>query len=193
MSPQEPPQTPDVPLWSLDAQVDYVVTPALAPSPEMALLAGNLHLGLWGLPGAEPGDVRLRQPRLGCGPGLCVGGEEGPGQRRWSEGRETETRETKKNRGSSPAPGSEAAQEGSDMFGVFAGLEPCLPGLAAPASRIRSAPSKSLRLAERCPPRPALARGAKRGGRRGCALDRRARGAPWWQVWGAQRPAPPRS
>lgn len=163
------------------AQVDYVVTPALDSSPGMVLLARNLS-------GAEPGNVhRQADPTWDVAAGsVLVGGgagavEEVRGERDRNRQRKTE----------SPPPllGQKQLRGGLTRSGCSRGWSSGLPGLTAPASRIRSALRRAFSSAERCPPPPTLSRSEKRSGR-GCALDWRGRGAPWWQVWGAKRRAP---
>lgn len=91
-----------------------------------------------------------RQTPPGMWPRALCWWEEGLGRWRRSEGRETET-ETKKDRESSPTPGSEAAQGGSDAFGVFAGLElwSSWPHCSSLQNSVR--PSKSLQLGRAVP------------------------------------------
>lgn len=149
--PTRAPQTADVPLW---------VTGCLSCAP--AESSGRLRcdtssrlLPRDGFAGQESVWSRARKcappgrPHLGCGRGLCVGGRRG-----WGGGgglRGERQKQTKKDRESSPTPGSEAAQGGSDAFGVFAGLElwSSWPHCSSLQNSVR--PSKSLQLGRAVP------------------------------------------
>lgn len=125
--------------------------------------------------------------------GSVLVGRRGRGSGGGQRGERQKQERQRKTEGPPPLLGQRQLRRGLTCSGCSRGWSPVFPAspLQPPESGPR--PRRAFGSAERCPPRPALARGAKRGGRRGCALDRRARGAPWWQVWGAQRPAPPRS